>query len=43
MAQEGVVLTENQLVALEKAKQQKEAYGEIETEHPRYSDLNWKP
>ena len=36
VAQEGVVLTENQLAALEKAKQQKEAYGEIETEHPGY-------
>ena len=36
VAQEGVVLTENQLAALEKAKEQKEAYGEIETEHPSY-------
>lgn len=36
VAQEGVVLTENQLAALEKAKQQKEANGEIETEHPGY-------
>jgi transposase InsO family protein len=36
VAQEGLVLTENQLAALEKAKQQKEAYGEIETEHPGY-------
>jgi len=36
VAQEGIVLTENQLAALEKAKQQKEAYGEIETEHPGY-------
>jgi len=36
VAQEGVVLTENQLAALEKAKQQKEAEGEIETEHPGY-------
>jgi transposase InsO family protein len=36
VAQEGVVLTENQLAALEKAKEQKEAYGEIETEHPGY-------
>jgi transposase InsO family protein len=30
------VLTETQLVALEKAKLEKEAYGEIETEHPGY-------
>lgn len=36
VAQEGVVLTENQLTTLEKAKQQKEAHGEIETEHPGY-------
>jgi len=36
VAQEGLVLTENQLAALEKAKQQKEANGEIETEHPGY-------
>lgn len=36
MAQDGVVLTENQLQALEKAKQQREAHGEIETEHPGY-------
>ena len=36
MAQEGTILTESQLAALEKAKQEKEAYGEIETEHPGY-------
>lgn len=36
VAQEGVVLTENQLAALEKAKEQKEAHGEIETKHPGY-------
>jgi transposase InsO family protein len=36
MAQETLVLTEEQLAALEKAKQQKEAEGEIETEHPGY-------
>jgi transposase InsO family protein len=35
-AQEGLVLTEEQLAALERAKQQKEAQGEIETEHPGY-------
>jgi transposase InsO family protein len=35
-AQEGLVLTEEQLAALERAKQEKEAHGEIETEHPGY-------
>ncbi len=36
VAQEGTVLTEAQLTALERAKEQKEAQGEIETEHPGY-------
>ncbi len=36
VAQDGGVLTEEQLVALEKAKQEKEAHGQIETEHPGY-------
>jgi transposase InsO family protein len=36
MAQDGVVLTEAQVVALEKQKQKAEAHGEIETEHPGY-------
>lgn len=35
-AQDGLVLTESQLQALEKAKLQKEAQGEIETLHPGY-------
>jgi len=35
-AQENWVLTEEQLQALEKAKEEKEALGEIETEHPGY-------
>ena len=36
VAQDGMVLTEDQLAALEKTKQEKEAHGEIETEHPGY-------
>lgn len=35
-AQEGVVLTENQVAALERKKAEKEAHGEIETAHPCY-------
>jgi transposase InsO family protein len=36
VAQENLILTEDQLRALEKAKQEKESRGEIETEHPGY-------
>ena len=36
VAQENFILTEAQLKALEHAKQDKEAHGEIETEHPGY-------
>lgn len=36
VAQEGGVLTEEQLVALEKSKLEEEAQGQIETEHPGY-------
>jgi transposase InsO family protein len=35
-AQENLILTETQVKALEKAKEEKEAHGEIETEHPGY-------
>ena len=35
-AQDGLVLTESQVAALEKAKLEKEAHGEIETQHPGY-------
>ncbi len=36
VANEGIILTESQLLALEKAKAEKEAHGEIESEHPGY-------
>jgi transposase InsO family protein len=36
MAQENMILSEDQLKALEKAKEEKQAHGEIETEHPGY-------
>ena len=36
VAQDGGVLTERQVQALEKAKLEKEAHGEIETQHPGY-------
>jgi transposase InsO family protein len=36
VAQDGIVLTEDQVRALDKAKEEKEAHGEIETMHPGY-------
>jgi transposase InsO family protein len=35
-AQEGLILTEAQVTAMERKKEKKEAHGEIETEHPGY-------
>ena len=35
-SEEGIILTESQIVALEKAKDEKVAHGEIETCHPGY-------
>lgn len=36
VAQDGLILTEDQLKALERAREEKAAHGEIETEHPGY-------
>ena len=36
VAQDGIVLTERQLAALERKQETKKAHGEIETEHPGY-------
>jgi len=36
MAQENLILTESQLAALERTSEEKEAHGEMETEHPGY-------
>jgi len=36
MAEEGLVLTEAQLMAVERKKERRESFGEIETEHPGY-------
>lgn len=36
MAQDGIILTDAQMMALERKREKKEACGEIETEHPGY-------
>ena len=36
MAQEGLILTEAQMIAMERKREKREAFGEIETEHPGY-------
>ena len=36
VAQDGLILTEAQMMALERKKEKREAHGEIETEHPGY-------
>lgn len=36
IAQDGIVLTEAQMIAMERKKEKREALGEIETEHPGY-------
>ncbi len=36
VAQDGIILTEAQMIAMERKKEQREAHGEIETEHPGY-------
>ncbi len=36
VAQDGLILTEAQMIAMERKKEKQEAHGEIETEHPGY-------
>ena len=39
IAEEGLILTEAQLIAMERKKERRESFGEIETEHPGYLGL----
>ena len=36
VAQDGIILTEAQVIAMERKEERREAFGEIETEHPGY-------
>jgi hypothetical protein len=36
VAEEGLILTEAQMIAMERKKERRESFGEIETEHPGY-------
>ncbi len=36
VAKDGIILTEAQVIAMERKKEKREAFGEIETEHPGY-------
>jgi transposase InsO family protein len=36
VAQDGIILTEAQMIAMERKREKREAFGEIETEHPGY-------
>jgi hypothetical protein len=36
VAQDGIILTEAQVIAMERKQEKREAFGEIETEHPGY-------
>jgi Winged helix-turn helix/Integrase core domain len=36
IAEEGLILTEAQMIAMERKKERRESFGEIETEHPGY-------
>lgn len=36
VAQDGIILTEAEVIAMERKKEKREAFGEIETEHPGY-------
>jgi len=36
VAQDGIILTEAQVIAMERKQERREAFGEIETEHPGY-------